>query len=137
MKGFKQLGTSSVARGVNHWLLLGAKCVGCGTLLFPALTACPDCDGCDFVASPLPTAGKLYSYSVVHMGPKGVDVPYVVGYVDLCDGLRVFGRIDLSPDAVEIGQPLELRVTPTDPHKSQFIYRFAAPDGDASQRVDA
>jgi uncharacterized OB-fold protein len=137
MKGFKQLGTSSVVRGLNRWSLLGAKCTGCGTLAFPALTACPDCDGGDFVAAPLPAAGNLYSYSVVHMGQKGVDVPYVVGYVDLREGPRVFGRIDLAPDAIEIGQPLELRVTPIDPHASQFIYRFAAPGGDASQQVKA
>lgn len=136
MKGFKRVGTASIVRGNENWSLLGAKCAECGELTYPVLTACPGCGGCDFLASPLPSAGSLYSYSVVHMGPKGVDVPYIVGYVDLSDGLRVFGRIEMAIGAAQVGQQLELRVKPVNKQASQFIYFFTAP-GEVFQQVNS
>jgi uncharacterized OB-fold protein len=62
----------------------------------------------------------------VQTGQTGIKVPYVVGYVDLGTEMRVFGRIDVEPDALEIGQSLELRVIPTDDQASQFMYFFVA-----------
>ncbi|EEA03087.1 protein of unknown function DUF35 [Burkholderia sp. H160] len=114
--------------------MLGAKCSHCETPIYPVITACPQCGNCGFVASPLPALGTLYSYSVVHMGPKGVDVPYIVGYVDLSEGLRVFGRIEKTGGAVQIGQQLELRVKPANKQASQFIYFFTGP-GELSKQV--
>ena len=136
VSGFKRIGTASVVRGEDKWSLMGAKCADCGALLYPALTICPGCGGYSFVASPLQALGNLYSYSVVHTGPKGVAVPYVVGYVDLCDGLRMFGRIDVAPHTVEIGQQLELQVTPANKQASEFTYFFTA-RGELSQQVNS
>lgn len=116
--------------------MLGAKCSGCETRIYPVLTACPQCGGRDFVASPLPAVGTLYCYSVVHMGPKGVDTPYTIGYVDLSDGLRVFGRIEMAVGAVQIGQQLELRVKPANKQASHFIYFFTVP-GEFSRQVNS
>jgi uncharacterized OB-fold protein len=136
VSGFKRIGTASVVRGADRWSLMGAQCVGCAALLYPVLSTCPECGGHGFVASPLQGQGNLYSYSVVHAGPKGVEVPYVVGYVDMRDGLRMFARIDVAPEAVEIGQPLELRVMPANRQASQFTYFFSAP-GELSQQVNS
>lgn len=136
MSGFKRIGTAAVVRGEGKWSLMGAKCADCGALLYPVLTTCPECGSQSFGASPLQTFGNLYSYSVVHAGPKGVTVPYVVGYVDLCDGLRMFARIEVAPHTVEIGQQLELRVVPANKQASQFTYFFTAPGG-LSQQVNS
>jgi uncharacterized OB-fold protein len=97
---------------------------------------CPQCGGRDFVALPLPAIGTLYCHSVVHMGPRGVDTPYTVGYVDFSDGLRVFGRIELEAGAVQTGQQLELRVKPANKRASQFIYFFAEP-GEVSRQASS
>ena len=136
VSGFKQIGTAAVVRGQDKWLLMGAKCSDCGTLLYPVLTICPECGGHCFVASPLHGFGNLYSYSVVHTGPKGVAVPYAVGYVDLCDGLRMFARIEVAPHTVEIGLQLELRVMPANRQASQFTYFFTVP-GEPLQQVNS
>jgi len=126
MKGFKRLGTSAVVRGEGVWSLMGATCNGCGLQLYPSLSCCPQCGQCEFRPSKLARLGRLYTYSVVQTGQKGIEVPYVVGYVDLSADMRVFGRIDVKPDALEIGQQLELRVIPADDQASQFIYFFGA-----------
>ncbi|WP_233887062.1 Zn-ribbon domain-containing OB-fold protein [Paraburkholderia flagellata] len=127
MNGFRHLGTASVVRGRDGWSLLGAKCADCEAPIYPVLTVCPQCGGRGFIAAPLPAIGTLYCYSVVHMGPKGVDTPYTVGYVDLSDGLRVFGRIEMAAGVVQPGQQLELRVEPANQQASRFIYFFTAP----------
>jgi len=127
MKGFKRLGTSAVVRGEGGvWSLMGATCAACGLQLYPSLICCPQCGQCEFRASKLPALGRLYTYSVVQTGPKGIEVPYVVGYVELNAEMRVFGRIDVKPEALEIGQSLELRVIPADAQASEFIYFFGA-----------
>lgn len=38
--------------------------------------------------------GSLYSFTVVHTGPAQFNPPYAVGYVDMKDGLRLFGQIE-------------------------------------------
>lgn len=136
VNGFRRLGTASVVRGGKGWSLLGARCSGCEAPIYPVLTVCPHCGGRDFVALPLPAIGTLYCHSVVHMGPRGVDTPYTVGYVDFSEGLRVFGRIEMEVGAVQTGQQLELRVKPANKRASQFIYFFAAP-GEASGQVSS
>jgi len=53
---------------------------------------------------PLPTAGpaaeqvpgRLYSFTMVHVGPAGMPVPYVLGWVET-DAGRVFARVTGQP----------------------------------------
>ena len=75
--------------------LVGTRCSACQTIAFPEKTFCNVCGGEQSlqraVFSPF---GTLYSYSEVHAAPKGFTVPYVIGYVDLEDGVRVCGQIE-------------------------------------------
>lgn len=83
--------------------LAGGKCAACGAACFPMTGVCATC-GADVVREHLTgTGGRLYSYTVVHAGPRQFKTPYAVGYVDMEDGLRLFGQIDapaseLMPD---------------------------------------
>lgn len=51
---------------------------------------------------PLAETGTLYAFSTVHVAPAIWETPYVIGYVDLPEGVRVFGKVDgsvpLKPD---------------------------------------
>lgn len=49
--------------------------------------------------------GILYSYSVVHVNQLGFTAPYVVGYVDLPEGPRIFGHLD---GPAELGSEVEI-----------------------------
>jgi uncharacterized OB-fold protein len=84
--------------------LLGGACRACGARSFPRAAVCTDCLSIDVETLALPSEGRLYSYSVVHQAPKGWDVPYVLGYVDLPDGLRVLAHIAAPPAAIAIDQ---------------------------------
>jgi len=55
----------------------------------------------------LSARGTLYNYSEVHVAPKDFPTPYVIGFVDLEDGVRVFGQIEGPASALKPDQTVE------------------------------
>lgn len=74
--------------------LLGSKCSRCNRVFFPKRTVCSDClEKNTMVEVKLSRRGKLHSGTIAHVAPTGFSPPYVVGYVDLPEGVRVFTEI--------------------------------------------
>lgn len=88
--------------------LLGSQCSACGKFFFPQMALCTECfsEG-SLKEYPLSVKGNLYSFTIVEresLAPKGFTVPYVYGYVDLPEGVRVLAKIvDWTPQALQIG----------------------------------
>lgn len=88
----------------GHLHLVGMRCSACGTCAFPARELCALCGTTEgLVRQRLAPRGRLYTFSEVHAGPKEFPSPYVIGFVDLEDGVRVVARLQgsatsLSPD---------------------------------------
>jgi benzoylsuccinyl-CoA thiolase BbsA subunit len=74
--------------------LKGYKCKKCGELDFPKTVPCPKCWGKEFDMVPLSRRGKIYSVSDIHIGQPGMAVPYVFGYVDLPEDIRIFAQME-------------------------------------------
>jgi benzoylsuccinyl-CoA thiolase BbsA subunit len=77
--------------GAPH--LVGSACGDCGKRVFPPTDVCPDCMSENMRRLALSRRGTLYSWSVVHAAPRGWTLPFVAGYVDLPEGVRVFAHI--------------------------------------------
>lgn len=100
--------------------LLGARCRGCGTPYFPAPAQCrnPDCVGSDLEAHGFGGGGTLWSYSVANFAPPAPHKfdapfrPYVIGVVDLDEGLRVVGQMAGDVVGMRVGARVELVVDP-------------------------
>ena len=93
--------------GATH--LIGMRCSTCGTKVFPSKPVCSNCcaqGGLESIR--LSSRGTLYTYSEVHVAPKEFPTPYVIGFVDLEDGVRVFGQIEGSASALKPGQMVEI-----------------------------
>lgn len=88
--------------------LLGYQCQSCGKIWFPKVIPCPNCWSEDIVQIGLSKVGKLYSYSTVHIGQKGIKTPYVIGYIDLPENVRVFAQLDINPAELIIGMDVEV-----------------------------
>jgi uncharacterized OB-fold protein len=88
-------------------VLTGGRCSGCGQFVFPTRAFCPACLTETVAPAPLTPSGSLYSYSVVHIAPQGWQVPYVVGYVDLPEGVRVFAHIEGGDTQLYPDMPVE------------------------------
>jgi len=95
--------------------LIGSKCSDCGAVYFPCQTFCIACMAEHTLTDcELSRHGQLYAYTIVtreSIAPKGFEVPYVYGYVDLPEGVRVVSRIvDWDASTLRIDMPVELVV---------------------------
>lgn len=88
--------------------LLGHKCEKCGKVWFPKLDMCPTCWSDRLAKISLSRVGKLYSYSIIHVGQKGIKTPYVIGYVDMPENVRIFAQIDIKPEDLQVGMDVEV-----------------------------
>jgi uncharacterized OB-fold protein len=93
--------------------LVGGRCPGCGAFYFPARSVCSRCLCGDVERVPLCSSGTLYTYTVIHQSLPQFETPYVLGYVDLDDNVRVAGQIvDVEADALQLGMRLTTQVEP-------------------------
>jgi len=109
--------------------LLGGRCTNCRRYFFPRRFLCPHCHQKDSVEEvALSKWGRLYSYCVVRVAPEGFTAPYILGYVDLPEGIRIFSPITgIDPSQLQIGMELELTIEPLreDPEGHPILgYKF-------------
>lgn len=89
--------------------LIGCACRDCSLKAFPPVAVCSDCMSENIDEIELSDTGTLYAYSVVHVAPAGWDVPYIAGYVDLPEGVRVFTHVtNTDPDSLRMDCPVSL-----------------------------
>jgi uncharacterized protein len=97
------------------WRLLASRCAGCGSHYFPRRRVCARCLNDSMDDALLSTRGTLYTYTVVRQSTPTFPSPYVLGYVDLPEKVRVLGRFaDCEPEQGRIGMPVEISVEPVD-----------------------
>jgi uncharacterized OB-fold protein len=92
--------------------LAGQRCAACGAVYLGRRRACSRCtaEG-PFEEIRLSSRGTLWVWSIVHQSAPGVPVPYVVGVVDLPEGVSVrCNLVDVPPDpaAIRFGMPVEM-----------------------------
>ena len=89
--------------------LVGTICDDCGAKAFPPAEVCCECMSERMSELELSTRGNLYAFSVVHVAPAGWKVPYIAGYVDLPEGVRVFGHVvNADPERLRMDTPVAL-----------------------------
>jgi len=92
--------------------LAGQRCAGCGAVYLGKRLACARCTARGpFEEVPLSRRGSLWVWSIVHQSAPGVPVPYVVGIVDLPEGVSVrCNLVDVPPDPARLrfGMPVEM-----------------------------
>jgi uncharacterized OB-fold protein len=76
--------------------IVAGQCKACNQTMFPKALVCPKCMDEEILPFLLRDGGVLYSYSKLHLARKGWQVPYVIGYVDFPQGVRVMGPIDTN-----------------------------------------
>jgi 3-oxo-4,17-pregnadiene-20-carboxyl-CoA hydratase alpha subunit len=103
------------------------RCSSCGTLRHPPRPMCARCCSLEWDIVRSAGNGTLYSYTVHHYPPMpGFEMPYVVGLVELDDGVRMLANvIDVSPDALTIGMPLEVTFVAVDDELTLPMFRPA------------
>src|SRR3990172_5403752 len=89
--------------------LIGMRCPVCGTRVFPAKDICHECGNeKGLEPAPLSPTGTLYSFAEVHAAPKGLPSRYVIAYVDLEEGVRLFGQVEHPASELKVDEPVRV-----------------------------
>ena len=102
--------------------LIGCECRECGAVAFPRQASCSRCTSGAMSERLLGRCGTLWSFTIQRFepkdpygGPKPFE-PYGVGYIELPGEVIVESRLTVAdPDALSIGQPMELVILPFGP----------------------
>ncbi len=128
--------TQFVWDGLQAGELRIQQCRGCGRLHHPPMVRCAACGCYDFGYKVSSGKGVVYSF-VEPCYPKvaAFDYPYVVGLGELEEGTRLITNIvDLAPDKVPIGMPVELVLRHPDPELVLPMFRPQRPPRRATTR---
>lgn len=93
------------------WDLVGQKCAHCGKIAFPRKRVCPECFGEQLDEHILSRHGTLHTYTCTHLGPPGMPSPYLLGFLDLPEGIKLMGQIITDTpweQALEVGMPMDI-----------------------------
>lgn len=109
-----------VETGPDGARLIGSRCNGCGTLYFPQTANCPNpaCNNKHLINEHLPAEGSLWSYTIQRYQPPPLFrmddwQPYILGLVDMGEGVRVMGMLTgISEADVVIGMKLRVVLQP-------------------------
>ena len=89
--------------------LVGSKCECCGKISFPAAELCMFCGEDSHKKVTLSETGKLYSYSVTKVPVGPFTPPIITGFVDLKEGVRIFGQIHAGEAEIKEGMEMSIR----------------------------
>ena len=90
--------------------LLYLRCGNCGTVFFPPLEACINCQSDDVHWERSAGLGTVYTYTVLHGAPSaGFPVPSVLAIVDVDEGYPMMTSVvGCPPEDVQIGMRVEV-----------------------------
>jgi len=90
--------------------LIGGKCKTCNRSFYPPRKVCPYCSSREVEEILLPRKGKILSYTIINVPPKGFEKysPYVIAIVELENGARVLAQLtDIDENEVKVGLDVE------------------------------
>ncbi|WP_084773069.1 bifunctional MaoC family dehydratase N-terminal/OB-fold nucleic acid binding domain-containing protein [Nonomuraea candida] len=104
------------------------SCADCGELRHPPGPLCPRCRSAERTHRVASGTGTLFSYVVHHHPPvPGRETPFVVGVVELPEGVRIVGNVvDCPIEEVRIGMPLRVTYRRMD---DRLVLPMWAPEG--------
>ncbi len=103
---------------LNEGKIMGTKCKKCGALSLPPRPLCVSCYGSEMEWVQFKGEGKLAAFTDILVAPPymakegyGRNNPYVVGVVELQEGIKTVARITgidaKKPEQIKVGTPLK------------------------------
>ncbi len=118
-------------RFMGEGKLMAAKCQKCGKTHLPPRPICNNCYNQTFTWIQISGKGILLTYTVIHVAPPQFQVlaPYVVGIVELDNGLKLPGMISgISHSELKVGIKLSIDFNACDlgqtwPHWRRYCFK--------------
>jgi len=98
-------------------------CADCGHMTFPPKPVCPDCWSENVQWKDLKGFGILRSFTEVAIAPLAFakEAPYVLGLVDLDEGIRCMSRIAALYDDLQVDDPVKVTFRAAEP---AYLFEF-------------
>ena len=104
--------------GCSRNELLLQQCSACGTFRHPPSAVCPSCLSAQHAWVAASGRGTVYTFAIVRQALAKAwedKVPYTVAVIELEEGPRFLTElVDVAPDDVTIGMPVEVSFTERD-----------------------
>jgi uncharacterized OB-fold protein len=118
--------------GVGNEQIVLPRCSDCNELFFYPRPTCPNCGSRDLVDEPVTGHGTVHAFAIHHIPPVGFDkthVPFVTALVELAEGPRMMGLLDIdpTPDAVRCGLAVQAAFTTDQAGNPLFYFQTAPP----------
>jgi uncharacterized protein len=115
--------------GLQQHKLLIRRCTRCQHLHHPPGPLCPQCHSPEWSAQLVSGRGVIHSYVIVYQPQlPGFSYPLPVALVELEEGVRLIGNlIDIGPEAVRIGMPVQAQFMEVEP--GYVLYGFRGRPG--------
>ena len=109
--------------------LVGSKCGDCNQIYFPKLDGmCFQCLSETHDDVVLSNRGTLYSFTTCMVPTRRYKPPYITGFVELPEGVRVFCQMEKDADStsLKVGMPVTLNVATAWETDDEIVvaYRF-------------
>jgi len=96
--------------------LAGSRCKDCDEVFLGKVIGCENCGSQNIDAAALSSEGKLYTYTVLHVPPRGdykgprePFVPLGIGLVELPEGCRIMTPLTINdPELLKVNMPMRL-----------------------------
>jgi hypothetical protein len=92
--------------------LVVQRCTACRHTRLPPAPICPECRSAESDWQEVPGRGEVYTYTTAHRPiAAGQELPFVIAVVALegAGGVRILSNVvDVAPDQLEIGMPVEV-----------------------------
>lgn len=109
---------TSYEQFVNEGKIMGSRCKKCGSLALPPRPICVSCFSGEMEWVQFKGTGKLVAFTSIVVAPPymvkegfGRNNPYVVGVVDLDEGVKAVARIigidPKKPEQIKVGTSLK------------------------------
>jgi uncharacterized OB-fold protein len=103
--------TATFWEATHQGRLLLTQCPSCDTVIWYPKAICVSCGGTPTAWIEASGRGTIYSFTITRrgQGPFSGASPYVLAYVELDEGPRIFTNIvDGDPESLSIGQVVEV-----------------------------
>lgn len=106
------------------------RCRSCGELHYPFRMVCRGCGNLEpfeFDPEPLPTTGRLVTFTHVHNLPAEYEVARLgLGVVELENGTRVLGQLDFDDPSLGMAVTGAVRVVRREAYEDRYGFVFRA-----------
>jgi len=114
----RPLNDTSDEQFLAEWKIVGSKCKKCGALALPPRPLCVSCYSPEMEWAEFKGTGKLAAFTSITVAPPnlakegyGRNNPYVVGVVELDEGVKAVARIvgvdAKKPEAIKVGTAMQ------------------------------